>query len=328
MKKTTLKDIADALSLSVSTVSRAMNDKDEIEASTRKKVKQKAQELGYRPNINARALRGKGTGLFGVVIDDNANPFYAEVVKGMEREARKRGLHLLLANTAADLEEEEFAIEFLQHRGVDGILIAPVSDENPARVSQIKVPFVIVGRHFIKCDFCEVYNDEVTGGYLATRRLLSIGKSRILIMLPEMTINPVRGRLRGYRNALQEAGRLKDDGDLVRMWSPEEVRPNLRKLLHSSTKFDGIVAYNDLYALEAISLLRSEGIRIPDDIAVVGYDDIPFAAYFFPSLTTIALDKIWMGKEAVRMLSKVLEGKTIRKRQLVQTPALIIRDSA
>ena len=300
MARITIKDVAKSLELSVSTVSRALNDKGDVDEKTREKVKNRARELGYTPNMMAKALKGKTLGLLGVIIDDNTNPFYAEVVKGMEREAKKHGFHLLLVNTAADYEEQVFAIEFLQNKGVDGILIAPVDDTKPVEMDGIKVPFVIVGRHFEKSDFCEVYNDEELGGYIATRHLLEAGRSNIITVQPDMNIFPTRGRSLGYRKALQE---------------------------YSSGTCDAVFAYNDMYALEIIALLRSKGIRVPEEIAVVGYDDIPYSVYVCPKLTSVALDKDWLGRTSTEMLIKMIKGKKIREKRYVQKPVLRVRDS-
>jgi len=327
MRKVTIKDIANALGLSTSTVSRVLNDRDDIDENTRKLVKQKARELGYVPNMFARALKGKRMRLLGVVIDDNANPFYAEVIKGMEKEARKSGFHLLVVNTGANYKEQELALTFLQSKGIDGILVAPVNDNHPEDMHIIKIPFVVVGRHFSKANFLEVYNDEETGGYLATRRLLERGCRRIMIIQPDMDIYPVRGRMAGYHRALKEFDMNLIDPALELKSSPKNVKSVLKRCLKNGISFDGVFAYNDLYAMEVLSFLFENNIHVPEDVAVVGYDDIPYSKYLYPRLTTIALDEIWLGKKSVELLIKSIENKNIRKKQYVQKPILRVRNS-
>jgi len=327
MARITIKDVAKSLELSVSTVSRALNDKGDVDEKTREKVKNRARELGYTPNMMAKALKGKMLGLLVVIIDDNTNPFYAEVVKGMEREAKKHGFHLLLVNTAADYEEQVFAIEFLQNKGVDGILIAPVDDTKPVEMDGIKVPFVIVGRHFEKSGFCEVYNDEELGGYIATRHLLESGRSNIITVQPDMNIFPTRGRSLGYRKALQEYSTELANSAIELKSSPENAGKVVLEYLESSGACDAVFAYNDMYALEIIALLRSKGIRVPEEIAVVGYDDIPYSVYVCPKLTSVALDKDWLGRTSTEMLIKMIKGKKIREKIYVQKPVLRVRDS-
>jgi LacI family transcriptional regulator len=325
--RVTIRDVAKVLNLSVSTVSRALNDKEDVDERTRIRVKTMAREMGYTPNLMAKALKGKTLGLLGVVIDDNANPFYAEVVKGMEREAKRHGFHLLLVNTAADYSEQVFAIDFLQNKGVDGILVAPVKDTIPNEMDPIKVPFVIVGRHFENSTFTEVYNDEVLGGYLATKHLLDSGRRKIVTIQPEMDIFPTRGRTEGYRKALREFSNGLLDESLELKSSPEEAGLILKRYVDSEGKVDAVFAYNDMYALEAIASLKTSGFKVPEDVAVIGYDDIPYAVYVSPALTSVALDKDWLGRTAVELLIKMISGKVLKKKKYIQKPVLRVRDS-
>ena len=327
MTRVTIKDVAVSLGLSVSTVSRALNDKGDVDPKTRKKVKEKAVELGYFPNMVAKALKGKVLGLLGVVIDDNANPFYAEVVKGMERQAREYGFHLLLVNTSADYEEQVFAVDFLQSKGVDGILIAPVDDTKPYEMEALRVPFVVVGRHFEEGDFVEVYNDEVLGGYLATKHLLDGGRRNIVTIQPAMNIYPTRGRSEGYRKALIEFSVELYNQSRELKSSPEQAGNSLKEYIKTQGLPDAIFAYNDMYALEVITCLKGRKLRVPEDVAVVGYDDIPYSVYVHPALTSVALDKEWMGRTSVELLVRMVQGEELKKKKYIQKPVLRVRDS-
>ncbi|HPE67697.1 MAG TPA: LacI family DNA-binding transcriptional regulator [Thermotogota bacterium] len=326
MGRPSLKDIAQVLGYSVSTVSRSLNNKGEIDPKTRERIREKAREMGYVPNYAARSLKGKNSQLIGVIIDDNTNPFYAEVFKGMEREAQKRGYHLLLINTHSSLEDQEYALSLMKSRGVDGLLVAPVRDTNPEDLEGVKLPFVIVGRHFDGSDFYEVYNDEVLGGYLATRHLIEDGKRCPLHIRSRLDLFPARGRLEGYLRALNEVG-MGECPVLAVERDPAEIPALLEGFLDSGGKFDGIFAYNDLYAMETLLFLKKRGIAVPKEVSVVGYDNIPYSAYTSPSLTSVALDEIWLGKKSVSLLTSLLEGKKPRKKQWIQKPILNVKES-
>jgi LacI family transcriptional regulator len=327
MAHVTLKDIAQSLNISVSTVSRALNNKGDIDPETKKMVKNKARDLGYFPNTAAKALKGKNSLLLGVIIDDNANPFYAEVLKGMEKAARKKGFHLILVNTAGRLDEQKFAVEFLQSRGVDGILLAPVRDDKPKDLEYFRVPFVVVGRHFEKADLLEIYNDDETGGYIATKRLLEKGKRKLLHICSRLNIFPSRARLNGFKKALKEYN-LESSRRIIEISNgPEEVNDKLKTFIEQNGKVDGIFAFNDLYAMEALKVVNDMKMKVPEDIAIIGYDDIPYVRYTSPMLTTVSLNEVWIGEKSVELLLKSIEHKIIRKKRYMQTPVLNIRDS-
>ncbi|MFO7881123.1 MAG: LacI family DNA-binding transcriptional regulator [Kosmotogaceae bacterium] len=327
MAYVTLKDIAQSLNISVSTVSRALNNKGDIDPETKKMVKNKARDLGYFPNTAAKALKGKNSLLLGVIIDDNANPFYAEVLKGMEKAARKKGFHLILVNTAGRLDEQKFAVDFLQSRGVDGILLAPVRDDQPKDLEYFRVPFVIVGRHFEKADLLEIYNDDETGGYIATKRLLEKGKRNLLHICSRLNIFPSRARLNGFKKALKEYN-LESSRRIIEISNgPEEVNDKLKTFIEQNGKVDGIFAFNDLYAMEALKVVNDMKLKVPEDIAIIGYDDIPYVRYTSPMLTTVSLNEVWIGEKSVELLLKSIEHKIIRKKRYIQTPVLNIRDS-
>lgn len=326
MSKVSLKDVAKAMDMSVSTISRSLNNKGEVDPETSKRVQQKAKEMGYVPNYAARSLKGKHSHLIGVIIDDNTNPFYAEVLKGMESEVQKKGYQLLLVNTHNSLTHQGDAVEILQNRGVDGILVAPVRDTDPSDLSAVRVPFVVVGRHFENADFHEVYNDDEQGGYLATKHLLSLKRKKILHIRSRLDLFPSRARLRGYEKALEEEG-IDIQWVLDIQGQPEEIHRKLPPFLESH-QVDGIFTFNDLFAMEALLCLKESKIKVPEEIAVVGYDNIPYAAYTFPALTSMALDEMWIGKKSVQQLIAQLEKRKLRKKQWIQQPSLCVRESA
>jgi LacI family transcriptional regulator len=179
-KYVTIRDIAKRAGVSINTVSRALNNKPDISEETKRKILKIARELGYVKNATASSLRSKQTNIVGVIIADSANPFYAEVLKGIEAASRKYGYQIMLMNTERVYENEEKAIEVLLQRRVDGLLITPVQDRSDDIKALIerKVPFVIVGRHFEELEVDEIHSDEVKGGYLATRHLIERGRKK------------------------------------------------------------------------------------------------------------------------------------------------------
>ena len=216
MKYITLKMVAERARISVNTASRAINNKPDINLETKKRVLQIAKELGYIRNAAAVALRTKKTGTIGVVIADNRNPFYAEVLNGVEEAAREKNYHIILANTQRDYRKEEEAINLLLAKRVDGLLITPVQDKDDdiKNLIDANIPFVVVGRDFKNIEVDAIYNDEVKGGFLATEYLIKKGHKRIALVNGFLHKSPAKGRLEGYKKALNKH-RISLDESLI-----------------------------------------------------------------------------------------------------------------
>jgi LacI family transcriptional regulator len=331
-KYITMKDIAEKAGVSVNTVSRVLNNKPDISKQTRENVLRIAKELGYIKNITASSLRNNQTKIVGVILEDITNLFFAEVMKGMEAAARKYGYQLLLMNTQTDAKKQREAIQTLLERRVEGILITPTEDglSDFERLSHINVPVVIVGRHIERLQLDEIHSDEVKGGYLATKHLLSKGRKKILLINSIPENSAARMREEGYRKALREANvHLPEDYITV------SSEPNMEAGYHAVFKaiekkldFDGIFCYNDMFAFGAMRALEELGKRVPQDVAVVGYDDVAFASYYRPTLTTIRINKFGMGFEAFKLLLQKLSGRRKKLKRVVLDVELIARESA
>jgi len=207
MKKyVTIEDIAKIAGVSVNTVSRALNNKPDIKEETKKKILKIAKELGYVKNVAASSLRQKVSKTIGVVLEDSSNPFYAEVLKGIEFASRKYGYQLMLMNTERVYENEEKAILTFLQRRVDGFIIAPVqtNDKDIRKLADMNFPVVILGRHFEGINVDEIHSDEVKGGYLATKHLIERGKRHILMINSYLFRSAAKMRLEGYKKALEE----------------------------------------------------------------------------------------------------------------------------
>lgn len=330
MKYITLKMVAERAEVSVNTASRAINNKPDINDETKKRVLKIAQELGYVRNATAVALRTKKTGTIGVVIADNRNPFYAEVLNGIEEAAREKNYHIILVNTQRDYQKEEEAINLLLAKRVDGLLITPVQDRNDdiKKLIEANIPFVIVGRDFENIEVDAVYNDEVKGGFFATEYLIKKGHKRIAFINGFLYKSPAQGRLEGYKKALKEYGIPLDNmmvsvGDI----DVEDGYERTKQMMKENLDFTAIFAYNDMMAFGAMQAIKEKGLRIPEDIGLVGYDDIHFSSLISPSLTTIKLKKQELGIESVKLLLSRINGNRKKTKKVMLRVELHIRET-
>lgn len=330
MKYITLKIVAERAEVSVNTASRAINNKPDINDETKKRVLKVAQELGYVRNATAVALRTKKTGTIGVVIADNRNPFYAEVLNGIEEAAREKNYHIILVNTQRDYQKEEEAINLLLAKRVDGLLIAPVQDRDDdiRNLIMANFPFVIVGRDFENIEMDAVYNDEIKGGFLVTEYLFTKGHKRIAFINGFLHKSPAQGRLEGYKKALKKYGIPLDDalvsvGDI----DVENGYERTKQMMKENLDFTAIFAYNDMMAFGAMQAIKEKGLRIPEDIGLVGYDDISFSSLMKPSLTTIRLKKQDLGIESVELLLSRINGSREKMKKIMLDVELQIRET-
>ena len=328
MKYVTLRMVAEKAGVSVNTASRAINNKPDINIETKKLVLKIAKELGYIRNAAAVALRTNKTGTIGVIIEDNRNPFYAEVLNGMEVAAREKNYHIILTNTQIDYKKEEEAINLLLAKRVDGLLIAPVQDRDDdiKKLIDANIPFVIVGRDFENIELDAVYNNEVKGGFLATEYLIKKGHKRIALIDGFLYKSPAKGRLEGYKKALKKYGISMDDalvsvGDI----DIKDGYHRTKQMLEKDLDFTAIFAYNDMMAFGAMQAIKEKGLRIPQDIGLVGYDDIPFSSFISPPLTTIRLRKQDLGAESVKLLLSHINGKLKKMKKVMLDVELITR---
>lgn len=330
MRYVTLKKVAEKAGVSVNTASRAINNKPDINLETKKRVLQVAQELGYVRNATAVALRTRRTRTIGVVIADNRNPFYAEVLNGMEEAAREKNYHIILANTQRDYKKEEEAINLLLAKRVDGLLITPVQDRDDdiKNLIDANIPFVVVGRDFENIEVDAIYNDEVKGGFLATEYLIKKGHKRIALIDGFLYKSPAKGRLEGYEKALNKYRIPLDDllmsvGDI----NIEDGYARTKQMLEKNLDFTAIFVYNDMMAFGAMQAIKEKDLRMPEDIGLVGYDDIPFSSLISPSLTTIKLKKQELGIESVKLLLSRINDRHEKPKKVILDVELIVRET-
>ena len=329
---TTIKDIARAANVSINTVSRALNNKGDVKKETRERILAVARELDYVPNLLARSLLHRRTRTIGVVVTDSANPFYAQLLRGVEDCTASGGYNIILCNSDEKPEREAAALAILKEKRVDGLLITPASTSGSflASLERYDLPLVLVNRSTDDAEVDYVKTDNVHGARLAIGRLLSRGRRRLCYLGGPPRISSAVERLQGCQDAVREA-RLPEESLRVveTALHMEDGYLRMKGILEQQERPDGVFAYSDIIAIGAMKAIREAGLRVPADIAVVGYDDIEIASYLEISLTTIRQKRYELGwKSAELLISRLTEGEKHRPQHVVFAPELVVRDSA
>ncbi len=324
-----IKDIARAAGVSHSTVSRALADSPLVKEETRERIKQLAQEMGYSPHALARSLVTRRTQTVGVVVTTIADPFVSEIVRGLEETGQNHGYTIILCNSNAEPRRELAAVKALREKRVDGIIVTAsrIGDLYLPLLEDFGVPIVLINNQQTGKYVYSIGTDDLRGGQIATEHLLSLGHTRIAYIASPNNVNSSQARMDGYRAALEAAGIAFDpalvaDGD----GRPAAAMRATEHLLSRGIRPTAIFCYNDMTAIGTIRALRKAGIRVPDDISVVGYDDIPIVEYLDPPLTTIRQRKYDMGCMAMDMLLRLLNGAADVQDVTIE-PTLVLRES-
>jgi LacI family transcriptional regulator len=333
-KRITIKDIARIANVSHTTVSRALNNRSRIRSETKEKILFIARDLDYRPNLVARSLVMRRTKTLGLVITTIANPFYTELALGIESTARELGYNIILSFTHSDLSIEKQSIDMLRSKGVDGIILtsAHIGDPNIRSLAEEGFPIILVNRrtyHPIvkeKVDYVGV--DNILGGFLAVEHLIRLGHQRIGVIGGSSESSVGFERLEGGKKALETYGLelLTDfflDGDFLK----ESGYQGGKRFIKMAEPPTAIFATNDYMALGAYQAILEEGRKVPEEIAIVGFNDIEFTAMKGIELTTIGQKKYEMGSIAIKTLVEKIEGGEIKSstKEIILNPELIIR---
>ena len=304
--RVSIKDTAKAASVSHSTVSRALSDSPLVKAETKARIKRLAQEMGYTPDAIARSLVTQQTHTVGVVVTTITDPFVAEVVQGIEDAAHENDYAVILSSSAAEPDREMAAVEMLRAKRVDSLIVTSsrVGALYLEHLERIGVPVVLVNNHNEQSGryTFSVSVDNQHGGYLATHHLIEGGHRCIAYVSGPADHSDDAGRMAGYRQALDEA-HIPLDAALVvsgdgRLEGGERALHALIRLAEPPT---AVFCYNDMTAIGLLSAARQAGLSVPGDLAVVGFDDIPFASHVTPPLTTVAQPQRDMGRQAMNM---------------------------
>jgi LacI family transcriptional regulator len=330
-QRVTMADVAREAGVSLMTVSRAINGKDGISDATRARIQAIVDQLGYRPSDIARSLVTDRTGTIGLVVIDNSNPFFSEVARGVEHEAYAQGYNVFLCNTDESIERELAILRILEEKRVDGlILCSPRLDEAPLR-SALKrhQAVVMINRRTPETRFGVVLIDDEYGGRLCAGHLLSRGHRQIGFLSGPDRSYSGQMRATSYRSALLDAG-ISPRPELERHCLPmvESGREAALDLLTHQPEITALFCYNDLSAVGALQACAELSRRVPDDLAIVGFDDIPLAALVTPPLTTCRVPMYDLGNQAMRLLLEHIKGCGGDCDDIVVEPKLIIRNSA
>lgn len=331
-----MKDIARELNVSVVTVSKALRNHEDISEETRNKVLQLMREMNYRPNLAARALVTGRSFIVGFVLPGLLHSFFAEIAKGLTNVFRKKGYGLVIATSEEDPELEQQEIEQLLARRVDALIVATTQSDSASfrRIEEQGVPYVLIDRRVggLEANFVGV--DDQLVGMMATEHLIQCGCRRVACFCGSM-LSPSMGRLEGYRRALQKHGlatrpeyvrTLDDTGDA----SDDAAYAAMKEMLALDVPPDGVFCFNDPYALNAMKAVLDAGLRIPDDVAIVGSGNIRHADFLRVPLTTIDQNTVAMGERAAKLALSLIEsgGASQGAKTVLLEPRLVMRSSS
>ncbi len=334
-----LKDVARVAGVSVSTVSRVLTGSPLVNAETRTRVQQAMDSLQYCPSRVARRLRRDSSraNLIGLIVPDIQNPFFAELVRGVEKVAQQHGYMVFLGNTDEDGEKEREYVQLMRAESVDGLILPPSSDlhEMVAKLTSAGLPIVCVDRRLPDVLVDTVVADNEQGAYMATNHLLRTGHRRIGFIGGRAHLSTSAERLAGYTRALQEHG-VSFDAALVRDGDSRQGSGSAltRALLTRDVPADAdhepptaLLVGNNLMTLGALETIHLMGLRIPDDVAIVGYDDMPWALALNPPLTAVRQPGFEMGERAAELLLQRLDDPGRDTTVVTLQPTLIARQS-
>lgn len=331
--KITINDIAKMAGVSKGTVSRVINDKpygvgDEV----REKIKKIIDEVGYKPNQLARSIVTSKSKTIGLIIPDINNPFFPKLVRGIEDFAFSKGYTVFLCNSDEDSKKEEYYLcDFIEKR-VDGIILAPSSTTNP-KLNQLlgdyNHPFAVVDRQIEGLD-CDIFvgSDNTKGAYRGVRHLIEHGHRRIAFFGGDKELSNTAFRYEGYKKALGESN-IEIDESLIMYgrYSLESGEDLMRALINKNIKVDAIFATCDLLAIGALRVMKKNSISVPDDVAIMGYDNIYISELMDPPLTTVEQKIYEIANKVTKMLISKIEGEFMDENIVLIEPQLIKRET-
>ena len=310
----TLQDVSRLAGVSIKTVSNVINDYPHVRDSTRRRVLAAIAELDYTPNLSARSLRSGRTNVISLIIPELRNAYFAELADSVMRAAKEHGLSVLIEQFGNDRESELSVLRNRQGRMVDGILysVLALDESDRAAIAEMATPMVLLGERIFNGPKDHVTMQNVEGARAATELVLAGGRRRVLALgaHPGEVIGSAGLRLAGYRRALEEAGIGYDERFVVPAgtWHRADGAQAMRGFLEAGHEFDAVVAFNDTLALGAMRVLQEAGFRVPEDVALVGFDDIDETHYSMPTLSTIDPGRDEIARRAIELLLRRIQG--------------------
>ncbi|MBQ7419613.1 MAG: LacI family DNA-binding transcriptional regulator [Prevotella sp.] len=330
--RTSLKDLAKELNVSIATVSRALRNSSEIGEEMQRRVKELAKKMNYRPNPFAQSLRKESPKMIGVVVPNLVTHYYAAVLDGIEDEARRAGYSVISANSHESFEDEAHAVDNFISLHVEGIIacLAQTTTDysHYEEIAEMGIPLVFFGRTCLSDQFSCVTANGDEAAQMATQHLIDTGSRRIAFIGGPNHLDMVQRRKHGYLEALRE-NRIPINRDLV-VCDKIDYQVALRetaRLLQSSNRPDAILAFNDIITFAAFTAIKQQSLRIPEDVALIGFTDDAHAAYVTPRLSAIEDQSHLMGVTACKMLLGHIQGDTKVYKKIVPQQ-LVIRDTS
>jgi DNA-binding LacI/PurR family transcriptional regulator len=327
----TIRDVANLAGVSTATVSRVLNNHPQISQDARSRVTAAIEQLDYQLNRVARRLRTDGTQILGLIISDIANPFFTSVVRGIEDVAYENQYSLLLCNSDEDPTKEELYIRVLLGEKVAGVIMSPTDEysTNSKVLIESRIPVVAMDRRLCSLDVDTVIVDNVQGAYDAVDHLIQLGHCRIAFVGGPVQITTARERKEGYKKALQDHA-LPVDETLIKVgdFKQDSGYYNTGELLAMDDPPAAIFVANNLMTLGALNAIHEKGLNIPRDVAIVGFDDMPWAPSLDPPLTTISQPTYDMGRTTADLLLKRIADNNREKVEIKLRPTLIVRKSS
>ncbi len=341
-KVTRLKDLAKGLNVSITTVSKALNDHPDISAKRKKEIVEYAKKVNYVPNQVARSFRQQKTRMIGIVISDNANPFYARVIKGIEETLSAHGYHCVVMNSHEDIDREMQLIYELRGLNVAGVILAPASGnkESCKQLDTYGIPYVLVNRYIKKDKDTYVVLDDYQAAYMTAKHLCSYGNDKIFFLNFLSSVSSAQNRLEGFKDALAENNVPYDESMVVSgCMNQSDGYESMKRILEKNKPPFSVMCYSDYIAIGAICAIQERGFNLPHDVALCGNDDIGILSFVKPRLTTIGAPKLRMGIASAELLIELLKAKKksedsddnqsqIKQKRIVMKPELILRETS
>ena len=321
-------DVAKLADVSPTTVSRVVNDNGYVSEETRRRVNAAILELDYIPNELGKSLRSKRTQTLALVLSDMTNPFWTTVARGVEDTANKRGYHVIIGNTDESPEKQEEYLHFLMKKQVDGFLLVPASFQSP-HILKPKTPTVILDRRVLQSGIDSVRCDSVAGANGLVKTLLEFGHRLIAIITGRDNISTAIDRVEGAVNAFSEAGLTETPQIYWGEYSQQSGYDNTVKALLAIARPSAIFATNNFIAIGVMRALRDAGLRVPNDMSVVAFDDLPASITIDPFFTVAAQPAYEMGRIATELLLSRLMGEgSLESQEIVLPVEIIVRGSS
>ena len=329
----TMHDVAQLAGVSQRTVSNVINDYVHVRPETRQRVQEAITTLRYRPNASAQGLRSGRTGLLALALPEIASPYFAEMAEELQRYAKQCGVTLLMDHTGGDRDRELLVLEGYRSGLIDGLIFNPLAvTPQDLALSELGFPVVLLGERIDDSGFLHVSIDNVAAARIATEHLLQRGRRRIAVIGAARDVlvpGPATRRHEGYVTALASAGLVAMEELTVRTdrWTRLEGHARTVQLMDRSPMPDAIFCFNDALAVGALKALSDRGIRVPEDVSVIGWDDIVEGGFTTPTLTTVSPDKPAIARAAVDGLITLIEGRPVEVQEQHAPFTLMLRGS-